>query len=109
MTFTFPGLLQFIPIAARYQQGQAQCRFGRAPAQSGRGTTARSRRGEYDRIASPVLLIVEAEDHVLPLGQYTQPAEVARLGDLVALPPQPRATFPGLPGWWYRTAGTSRT
>jgi pimeloyl-ACP methyl ester carboxylesterase len=42
-------------------------------------------RYEYDRIAPPVLLIVGAEDHVVPLGQYAQPAEVARLGDFVAL------------------------
>ena len=36
-------------------------------------------------IAPPVLLIVGAEDHVVPLGQYAPPAEAARLGDFVAL------------------------
>jgi pimeloyl-ACP methyl ester carboxylesterase len=42
-------------------------------------------RYEYPSIAAPVLLIVGAEDHVVPLGQYTTPAEVARLGDFPAL------------------------
>src|SRR5580704_4266783 len=42
-------------------------------------------RYEYDRIAPPVLLIVGAEDHVVPLGQYAKPEEVARLGDFVGL------------------------
>jgi pimeloyl-ACP methyl ester carboxylesterase len=42
-------------------------------------------RYEYRLIASPVLLVVGAEDHVVPLGQYATPAEAARLGDFVAL------------------------
>jgi pimeloyl-ACP methyl ester carboxylesterase len=42
-------------------------------------------RYEYHQIAPPVLLIVGAEDHVVPLGQYAEPAEAARLGDFVAL------------------------
>jgi pimeloyl-ACP methyl ester carboxylesterase len=42
-------------------------------------------RHEYHLIAPPTLLIVGAEDHVVPLGQYAQPADVARLGDFVAL------------------------
>jgi pimeloyl-ACP methyl ester carboxylesterase len=42
-------------------------------------------RYEYDRIAPPTLLIVGAEDHVVPLGNYAQPDELARLGDFVAL------------------------
>ena len=42
-------------------------------------------RYEYQRIAPPVLLIVGAEDHVVPLGNYAQPAEAARLGDLIGL------------------------
>jgi pimeloyl-ACP methyl ester carboxylesterase len=32
-----------------------------------------------------VLLIVGAEDHVVPLGQYATPAELARLGDFIGL------------------------
>jgi pimeloyl-ACP methyl ester carboxylesterase len=35
--------------------------------------------------APPTLLIVGAEDHVVPLGQYASPAEAARLGDFLAL------------------------
>jgi pimeloyl-ACP methyl ester carboxylesterase len=42
-------------------------------------------RYEYHLIAPPTLLIVGAEDHVVPLGQYAQPADAARLGDFVAL------------------------
>jgi pimeloyl-ACP methyl ester carboxylesterase len=42
-------------------------------------------RYEYHLIAPPVLLIVGAEDHVVPLGQYAKPEEAARLGDFVAL------------------------
>jgi pimeloyl-ACP methyl ester carboxylesterase len=42
-------------------------------------------RYEYHQIAPPVLLVVGAEDHVVPLGQYATPAEAARLGDFVAL------------------------
>ena len=42
-------------------------------------------RYEYPQIAPPTLLIVGAEDHTVPLGQYATPAEAARLGDFVAL------------------------
>jgi pimeloyl-ACP methyl ester carboxylesterase len=42
-------------------------------------------RYEYHRIAPPTLLIVGAEDHVVPLGKYAQPDEAARLGDFVGL------------------------
>ena len=42
-------------------------------------------RYEYHLIAPPTLLIVGAEDHVVPLGQYAQPTEAARLGDFVEL------------------------
>jgi pimeloyl-ACP methyl ester carboxylesterase len=42
-------------------------------------------RYEYHRIAPPTLLIVGAEDHVVPLGNYAQPDEAARLGDFIAL------------------------
>jgi pimeloyl-ACP methyl ester carboxylesterase len=40
-------------------------------------------RYEYHQIAPPTLLVVGAEDHVVPLGQYAKPAETARLGDFV--------------------------
>jgi pimeloyl-ACP methyl ester carboxylesterase len=42
-------------------------------------------RYEYRDIVPPVLLIVGAEDHVVPLGQYATPAELARLGDFLGL------------------------
>jgi pimeloyl-ACP methyl ester carboxylesterase len=42
-------------------------------------------RSEYHLIAPPTLLIVGAEDHVVPLGQYAQPADAKRLGDFVEL------------------------
>ena len=60
-------------------------------------------RYEYRQIAPPVLLIVGAEDHVVPLGQYAQPADAARLGDFVGLSAAavqdiPRATQVVIPG-----------
>ena len=42
-------------------------------------------RHEYHLIAPQTLLIVGAEDHVVPLGQYATPEEAARLGDFVEL------------------------
>jgi pimeloyl-ACP methyl ester carboxylesterase len=42
-------------------------------------------RYEYHLIAPPVLLVVGAEDHVVPLGQYATAAELARLGDFTGL------------------------
>ena len=42
-------------------------------------------RHEYHLIAPPTLLIVGAEDHVVPLGQYAKPEDAARLGDFVEL------------------------
>ena len=42
-------------------------------------------RYEYHLIAPPTLLIVGAEDHVVPLGQYATPEEAKRLGDFVEL------------------------
>ena len=42
-------------------------------------------RYEYQQIAPPTLLIVGADDHVVPLGQYATPEEAARLGDFVEL------------------------
>jgi pimeloyl-ACP methyl ester carboxylesterase len=42
-------------------------------------------RHEYHMIAPPTLLIVGAEDHVVPLGNYAKPQDAARLGDFVTL------------------------
>ncbi len=54
-------------------------------------------RHEFHLIAPPTLLIVGAEDHVVPLGQYAKPEDAARLGDFVTLSAEavgdiPRAT-----------------
>ena len=59
-------------------------------------------RYEYYRLAPPTLLVVGAEDHVVPLGNYAPPAEVARLGDFVGLSTAaaqdiPRATHVVIP------------
>lgn len=42
-------------------------------------------RYEYSLIAPPTLLVVGADDHVVPLGQYADPSEVTRLGDFLKL------------------------
>ena len=42
-------------------------------------------RHEYQQITPPTLLVVGADDHVVPLGQYAKPAEAARLGDFMGL------------------------
>jgi pimeloyl-ACP methyl ester carboxylesterase len=42
-------------------------------------------RHEYHLIAPPTLLIVGAEDHVVPLGQYATAEEATRLGDFKTL------------------------
>ena len=39
----------------------------------------------FRSIKPPVLLVTGAEDHTVPLGQYAEPAEAARLGDFTAL------------------------
>jgi pimeloyl-ACP methyl ester carboxylesterase len=54
-------------------------------------------RYEYHQIAPPTLLVVGAEDHVVPLGNYADPADAARLGDFkrlsaIAAEDIPRAT-----------------
>ena len=57
----------------------------------------------YHLIAPPTLLIVGAEDHVVPLGQYAKPEDAIRLGDFVELSAAaardiPRATRVVIPG-----------
>ncbi|HVQ17945.1 MAG TPA: alpha/beta hydrolase [Actinomycetes bacterium] len=42
-------------------------------------------RYEYHQIAPPTLLVVGADDHVVPLGHYAKTAGAARLGDFVEL------------------------
>jgi pimeloyl-ACP methyl ester carboxylesterase len=48
----------------------------------------------YRVVAPPVLLVVGAEDHTVPLGNYATPAEDARLGDFVALSAAAAADIP---------------
>jgi pimeloyl-ACP methyl ester carboxylesterase len=51
-------------------------------------------RYEYSQITPPTLLVDGAEDHVVPLGQYADPAELARLGDFLTLSEQASRTSP---------------
>ena len=51
-------------------------------------------RYEYHQIAPPTLLVVGAEDHVVPLGNYAEPAEAARLGDFTGLAAAAAADIP---------------
>jgi pimeloyl-ACP methyl ester carboxylesterase len=51
-------------------------------------------RHEYHLIAPPTLVIVGAEDHVVPLGQYAKPEDAARLGDFKALSEQAARDIP---------------
>jgi pimeloyl-ACP methyl ester carboxylesterase len=52
-------------------------------------------RYEYHLLQPPTLLIVGAEDHVVPLGQYAKPEAAARLGDFVALSAAAASDIPG--------------
>jgi pimeloyl-ACP methyl ester carboxylesterase len=63
-------------------------------------------RYEYHQITPPVLLIVGAEDHVVPLGQHAKPEDAARLGDFTGLSAAaardiPRATRVVIPDCGY--------
>ena len=51
-------------------------------------------RHEYHLIQPPTLLIVGAQDHVVPLGQYASPEEFARLGDFLTLSEQAAKDIP---------------
>jgi pimeloyl-ACP methyl ester carboxylesterase len=51
-------------------------------------------RHEYHLIAAPTLLIVGAEDHVVPLGQYAEPEPAARLGDFKTLSEEAARAIP---------------
>jgi pimeloyl-ACP methyl ester carboxylesterase len=53
-------------------------------------------RYEYKLIAPPTLLIVGEKDHVVPLGQYASPAQVARLGNFVELSAEAARDIPGV-------------
>ncbi|MGX7678733.1 alpha/beta fold hydrolase [Jatrophihabitans sp. DSM 45814] len=51
-------------------------------------------RHEYQLLAPPTLLIVGAEDHVVPLGQYATPEDAASLGDFKSLTEQAARDIP---------------
>jgi hypothetical protein len=58
-------------------------------------------------IAPPTLLIVGAEDHVVPLGQYAKPEDAARLGDFKALSEQAVRDIPRAQQVVIQECGTS--
>jgi pimeloyl-ACP methyl ester carboxylesterase len=86
--FVHPDPKVWEPLAdvlVRVTLGPDYPRWARAAALTFQMIYQQPVRYEYHLIAPPTLLIVGAEDHVVPLGQYAQPAELARLGDFVAL------------------------
>src|SRR5580700_2845646 len=66
-------------------------------------------RHEYHLIAPPTLLIVGAEDHVVPLGNYAKPQDAARLGDFVTLSAEAARDIPHATRVVIPNAGISRT
>jgi pimeloyl-ACP methyl ester carboxylesterase len=72
-------------VLVRVTLGPDYHRWARAAALTFQMIYQQPVRYEYHQIAPPVLLIVGAEDHTVPLGQYATPAEAARLGDFCAL------------------------
>src|SRR6202012_4478221 len=90
-------------VLVRVTLGPDYPRWARAAALTFQMIYQQPVRYEYHRILPPTLLIVGAEDHVVPLGQYAPPTEAARLGDFIALSQAaaddiPRATRVVIPG-----------
>jgi pimeloyl-ACP methyl ester carboxylesterase len=86
--FVHPDPKVWEPLAdvlVRVTLGPDYPRWARAAALTFQMIYQQPVRYEYHQIAPPTLLIVGAEDHVVPLGQYAQPAEAARLGDFITL------------------------
>jgi pimeloyl-ACP methyl ester carboxylesterase len=86
--FVHPDPKVWEPLAdvlVRVTLGADYPRWARAAALTFQMIYQQPVRHEYHRIAPPTLLVVGAEDHTVPLGQYAEPAELARLGDFVAL------------------------
>ena len=81
-------------VLVRVTLGPDYPRWARAAALTFQMIYQQPVRYEYGHIAPPTLLIVGAEDHVVPLGQYATPAEAARLGDFVALSAAAAADIP---------------
>ncbi len=72
-------------VLVRVTLGPDYPRWARAAALTFQMIYQQPVRYEYHQIAPPALLVVGAEDDVVPLGQYAAPAEAARFGDFVAL------------------------
>jgi pimeloyl-ACP methyl ester carboxylesterase len=72
-------------VLVRVTLGPDYPRWARAAALTFQMIYQQPVRYEYHRIVPPTLLVVGAEDHVVPLGQYAEPDEAARLGDFLEL------------------------
>jgi pimeloyl-ACP methyl ester carboxylesterase len=86
--FVHPDPKIYEPLAdvlVRVTLGPDYPRWARAAALSFQMIYQQPVRHEYHLIAPPTLLIVGADDHVVPLGQYAKPDDAARLGDFKAL------------------------
>jgi pimeloyl-ACP methyl ester carboxylesterase len=86
--FVHPDPAVFEPLAdvlVRVTLSPDYPRWARAAALTFQMIYQQPVRYEYHLIKPPTLLIVGAEDHVVPLGQYATPEEAARLGDFVEL------------------------
>jgi pimeloyl-ACP methyl ester carboxylesterase len=103
--FVSPDPKVYEPLAdvlIRVTLGPDYPRWARAAALTFQMIYQQPVRYEYHLIAHPTLLVVGAEDHVVPLGNYAPPAEVDRLGDFVGLSTAaaqdiPRATHVVIP------------
>ena len=103
--FVHPDPKVWEPLAdvlVRVTLGPDYPRWARAAALTFQMIYQQPVRYEYHLIAHPTLLVVGAEDHVVPLGNYAPPAEVDRLGDFVGLSTAaaqdiPRATHVVIP------------
>jgi pimeloyl-ACP methyl ester carboxylesterase len=86
--FVHPDPTVWEPLAdvlVRVTLGPDYPRWARAAALTFQMIYQQPVRYEYHQIAPPTLLVVGAEDQVVPLGQYAKPAEAARLGDFMGL------------------------
>jgi pimeloyl-ACP methyl ester carboxylesterase len=89
-------------ILVRVTRGPDYPRWARSAALTFQMIYQQPVRYEYHLLAPPTLIVVGAEDHVVPLGQYAKPEDAAKLGDFVELSEAaardiPRATMRVLP------------
>jgi pimeloyl-ACP methyl ester carboxylesterase len=95
--FVHPDLKVYQPLAdvlVRVTLSPAYPQWARAAALTFQMIYQQPVRYEYHLLAPPTLLIVGAEDHVVPLGQYAKPQDVARLGDFKVLSEQAERDIP---------------